>query len=79
LSQLAAREILFVASLKTFDKIEKVWGVEIYKTIYLGNQVQYPSIFLLIILISRKPAITILHFNVFDFDFQTNYNNIICR
>jgi len=58
-----------VASLKTFDTIEKVWGIEIYKPYIWETKfnilqffINHPE--------SRKPAITILHFNVFDFDFK---------
>jgi hypothetical protein len=58
-----------IASLRTFNKIEKVFAVEIYKPYVWEakfNILQFfidnPSV--------RKPEINISHFNIFDFNFN---------
>lgn len=63
-----------IASLKTFNEIQNVFGVEIYKPYVwetkfniVGFYLDYPQ--------NKKPDIAIQHYNVFDFDFEQIAND----
>jgi hypothetical protein len=58
-----------VASLKTFDTIENVLGVEIYKPYVWETKFNILQFFINNPK-AKRPEIIILHYNVFDFDFS---------
>ncbi len=62
-----------ISSLKNFSTIKKVFGIEIYKPYVWESKFNIID-FYLCNLTENKPEISIIHSNVFDFDFKTIAN-----